>query len=44
MDASVTDSLRKPKGSISYSIAEERKENEVNKEEQKKQTVFLEKQ
>ena len=44
VDASLTDSLRKPKGDIRYSIAEDRKEDEVNEEEQKKQTAFLKKQ
>ena len=44
VDASLTDSLRKPKGNIRYSIAEDRKEDEVNEEEQKKQSVFLKKQ
>ena len=44
VDASLTDSLRKPKGDIRYSIAEDRKEDEVEEEEQKKQTAFLIKQ
>ena len=44
VDASLTDTLRKPKGSIRYSIAEDRKEDEVNKQEQHKQTVFIKKQ
>ncbi|HKM44767.1 MAG TPA: IS5 family transposase [Dysgonamonadaceae bacterium] len=44
VDASLTDSLRKPKGNIRYSIVEDRKEDEVNEDEQKKQSVFLKKQ
>ncbi len=43
VDASLTDSLRKPKGDIRYSIAEDRKEYEVDEDVQNKQTVLLKK-
>ena len=41
VDASITESLRKPKGNIRYEIAEDRKEDEVAKEEKDKQTKSL---
>lgn len=44
VDASLTDSLRKPKGGISYNIAEDRKEDEINEQEQNKQRVCIKKQ
>ena len=43
VDASLTDSPRKPKGDIRYQIAEDRKEDEVSIEETKKQSVSLKK-
>lgn len=41
VDASITETLRKPKGSIRYEIAEDRKEDEVPEDEKSKQTKSL---
>lgn len=44
VDASLTQSQRKPKGKISYEIAQDRKEDEISEQEKTKQTSFLKKQ
>lgn len=44
VDASITESFRKPKGDIRYQIAEDRKEDEVSDEEKNKQAKSLLKQ
>jgi IS5 family transposase len=44
VDASLTESPRKPKGKISYEIAEDRHEDAVSAEEEGKQTTSLKKQ
>lgn len=41
IDASITDSPRKPKGKTTYQIAEDRKEDEVPESEVEKQTVDI---
>jgi IS5 family transposase len=43
VDASLTESPRKPKGAVSYEIAEDRKEEEVPRQEQDKQAISLRK-
>jgi IS5 family transposase len=44
VDASLAESPRKPKGKITYEIAEDRKEDKVSEEEKDKQTSCLKKQ
>ena len=41
IDASITDTLRKPKGKTTYQIAEDRKEDEVIESEKEKQSADL---
>jgi IS5 family transposase len=43
VDASLTESPRKPKGAVGYQIAEDRREDEVPREEQDKQKVSVRK-
>lgn len=42
IDATITDSPRKPKGATTYIIAEDRKEDEAKTEEKEKQTIDIE--
>jgi IS5 family transposase len=42
IDATITDSPRKPRGKATYQISEDRKEDEVKKEETEKQTSHIE--
>lgn len=41
LDASVTDTLRKPKGKTTYEVADDRKEEEQSREDQEKETASL---